>query len=242
MNSKFVLAWIFFYSCICSSQQLTNQSTSDNTPSVAATDCPIQFSSPACEEKRVKKNFTVTPVERTIAGKTLTIPANFISAGNFGPVRKTGNEATVAIFMPKFIGYSPDNWRNTYANSDYIWAAIKSASDRSYIDIVDEAIKSSISGNAPVSQALGFDAYLYDFRKNSTEESIPTYIAKNASAGDPAFVLCRQPKGGEGRCELSLIDTESNLFVRARFAVKHAPQWLEIENGLRKLISNWITR
>ena len=242
MNSKFVLASILFYSCICSSQSLDGTSGPGNIPSATAPDCPEQFSSSACEEERVKKNYTITSVERTIAGKTLNIPANFISAGNFGPVRKTGSEATVAIFMPNFVGYSRDNWRNTSTNNDHIWVAIKSASDRSYVNAVEGAVKSSIVGNAPISRALGFDAYLYDFRKSSAEEPLPTYVAKKASVGDPAFVLCRQPKNGEGRCELSLIHTESNLFIRARFAVQHAPQWLEIENGLRKLLSGWLVR
>lgn len=243
MYSKLGVALIFFYSCICYSQQLTDQASSSNARMEATVDCPEKFSSPACEEARVKINFTTSPVERVISGRTLKIPANFISAGNFGPVRNIGNtvtEVAVTIFMPDFVGYTRDNWRNSSSDEDHIWAVIKSADNRIYFDIVDKAIQSSILSNAPSVRELGFDAYLYDFRKESTDQPIPTYIAKKTGEGDPTFILCRQSKSGDGRCELSFLNIETNFFVKARFSVKHAPEWLVIEGRLRRLLSNWL--
>ena len=242
MYAKLVVASIFFYSCICSSQQFAEQPEQSNIPLATSMDCPEKHSSPACEEERVKKNFTVTAVERVISGKALKIPANFISAGNFGPVRNTGSEVVVAIFLPDFVGYTRDNWRNVATNNDYIWVTIKSADDRAYVEAVDDAIKSSILSNVPISRVFGFDAYLYDFGKGNTGEPIPTYVAKKPGAGDPAFVLCRQTNHVDSRCELSIIDTKNNFLIRARFAVKHAPQWLGIESRLRDLASNWVVR
>lgn len=205
-------------------------------------DCPEQFSSPACEEERVKRDFTTEPVERVISGKKFWIPKNYITAGNFpGRSRQDGNEVGITIFMPDFIGYTRDNWRNN-DSKDRIGVVIKSALDRKAVDVIDEAIKASISSNAPISQALGFDAYLYDFSKTRTNEPPTTYIAKKLGGGDPAYLNCIQPKHWDGRCELYFIDAENNLLVRARFAVDHAPKWQEIESRLRKFISEAVNK
>ncbi|MBK9520770.1 MAG: hypothetical protein IPO13_03945 [Rhodocyclaceae bacterium] len=242
-NADFVSLSNWNYTDLSVDIKVVESANSSSKPPESVLGCPSDSTSPPCMDidVSVSKNFTTAPVKRLISGRHFEVPANFISNGSY-PVPLSGSDSKFSIYlrMPDFAGATIDSWRKANPKSGISVGISAAADQRKYFEAGDAAIEAYIKSNAPISKALGFSAYLHDYRKTSADQSIPVYIARKSGEGDHAQIHCKQPKHGDGNCELAILDTANNLFIRARFDVEYARQWLKIESHLRELLSSWL--
>jgi hypothetical protein len=197
-------------------------------------------------EERVRRDYTTTPLERVIGGTTLRIPANFMTAhGLTARPRETSRELTLVVFLPKFVGYTLENWRDLSGNRNLMWVRLRpDAGPRP-----QEQIEAFIATAPPTTQAFGFSAYQFDARTTNVRlplQGSPTHnvIAGTGAQGSPVYVICQTPDPGVSikpapRCELFTVDATTGLRVHAQFFQDHARQWQKIEANLGEFLKSW---
>jgi hypothetical protein len=197
-------------------------------------------------EESVKRDYTTAPLERIVGGTTLRIPANFMTArGLTARPRETTRELTLVVFLPKFIGYTLENWRDLSGNRNIMWVRLKPDSGPK----PEELIEAFIATEPPTSQVFGFSAYHFDARTTKARLPLPRYsthhvIAGTGSHGGPMYMICPAPDAGVSskpapRCELFTADPTTGLRVHAQFFQDHARQWQTIATHLSEFLRSW---
>lgn len=197
-------------------------------------------------EEAVKRDYTTVPLERVVGGKTLRIPANFVTAHGLAVrPRETTRELTLVVFLPKFVGYTLENWRELSGNKNVMWVRLKPDSGPK----PEELIEAFIATEPPTTQVFGFDAYHFDAR--ATKARLPlqgafthNVIAGKGAQGTPVYMICQAPEAGitmkpGPRCELFTLDPTTGLRVHAQFFQDHARQWQKIEAYLSEFLKAW---
>jgi hypothetical protein len=197
-------------------------------------------------EESVQRDYTTAPLERVVSGKTLRIPANYVTAhGLTARPRESTRELTLVLFLPKFVGYTLENWRDLSGNKNVMWVRLKpDAGPRP-----EELIEAFIATEPPTTQLFGATAYHFDAR--ATKARLPLsaasthhVIAGKGTQGAPAYLICQAPEPGVSikpapRCELFALDATTGLRVHAQFFQDHAPQWQKIQAHLSEFLKSW---
>jgi hypothetical protein len=197
-------------------------------------------------EERVRRDYTTAPLERIIGGRTLRIPANYLTAhGLAARPRETSRELTLVVFLPKFVGYTLENWRELSGNKNVMWVRLKPDTGPR----PEEMIEAFIATEPPTMRVFGFDAYHFDAR--TTKARLPLQkaathhvIAGRSAQGSAAYVICQAPEDGVTikpgpRCDLFTVDATTGLRVQAQFFEDHARQWQKIAAGLGEFLRTW---
>lgn len=197
-------------------------------------------------EESVRRDYTTAPLERVVGGRTLRIPAHFVTArGQAARPRETARELTLVLFWPKLDGYTLDNWRDLSGNKNVVWVRLRPDSGPR----PEELIEAFIATEPPTTQAFGFDAYQFD--PSATRARLPLQassahhvIAGKGAEGGTVYVICQAPEARAAvkpgpRCELFMVDTTTGLRVHAQFFQDHARQWKRLEAGVRELLRAW---
>ena len=197
-------------------------------------------------EEAVKRDYTTAPLERVVGGTTLRIPANFVTAHGLAVrPRETTRELTLVVFLPKFVGYTLENWRELSGNKNLMWVRLKPDSGPKPA----EMIEAFIATEPPTTQVFGLEAYQFDAR--ATKARLPlqgasthNVIVGKTAQGTPMYMICQAPDAGVTikpgpRCELFTVDATTGLRVHAQFFQDHAPQWPRIEAQLGELLRSW---
>jgi hypothetical protein len=197
-------------------------------------------------EESVQRDYTTAPLERVVGGKTLRIPANYVTArGLTARPRETTRELTLVLFLPKFVGYTLENWRDLSGNKQVMWVRLRpDAGPRP-----EEMIEAFIATEPPTTQLFGATAYQFDARVTKARLPLPAasmhhVIAGKGTQGAPVYVICQAPEAGVSikpapRCDLFTLDTSTGLRVHAQFFQDHAPQWRKIEAQVSELLKSW---
>ena len=197
-------------------------------------------------EESVQRDYTTAPLERVVGGKTLRIPANYVTVhGLAARPRESTRELTLVLFLPRFVGYTLDNWRDLSGNKNVVWVRLKpDAGPRP-----EELIEAFIATEPPTTQLFGTTAYHFDSRVTKARLPLPGasthhVIAGKGAHGGAAYVICQAPEPGTSikpapRCELFTLDPTTGLRVQAQFFQDHAPQWRKIEANLGEFLKSW---
>jgi hypothetical protein len=198
-------------------------------------------------EESVRRDYTTAPLERIVGGRTLRIPANYVTAhGLAARPRETARELTLVMFLPKLVGYTLDNWRDLTGNKDVMWVRVKPDSGPR----PGELIEAFIASEPPATPAYGATAYHFDSRTTTARlpvQGSPAYtvVAATDADGDPIYMMCQAPDPGTSikpapRCELFATDPALGLRVHAQFFREHAPQWRKIQAQLTAFLKSWL--
>jgi hypothetical protein len=205
---------------------------------------PEQLQREAAES--VQRDYTTAPLERVVGGKTLRIPANYLTAhGLTARPRETARELTLVLFLPKFVGYTLENWRDLSGNKNVMWVRLKAdAGPRP-----QELIEAFIATEPPTTQLFGATAYEFDARVTKARlplQNASTHhvIAGKGPQGEPAYLICQAPEPGVSikpapRCELFAQDSTTGLRVHAQFFQDHAREWQKIAANLGEFLKTW---
>jgi hypothetical protein len=197
-------------------------------------------------EESVQRDYTTAPLERVVGGKTLRIPANYVTAhGLTARPRESTRELTLVVFLPKFVGYTLENWRDLSGNKNVMWVRLRpDAGPRP-----EELIEAFIATEPPTAQVFGTIAYHFDARATKARLPLPAasthhVIAGKGTQGGPAYLICQAPEPSVSikpapRCELFTLDATTGLRVHAQFFQDHAPQWRRIEAHLSEFLKTW---
>ena len=197
-------------------------------------------------EERVQRDYTTAPLERVVGGKTLRIPANYVTAhGLTARPRESTRELTLVVFLPKFVGYTLENWRDLSGNKHVMWVRLRpDAGPRP-----EELIEAFIATEPPTTKLFGATAYHFDARVTKARLPLPGasthhVIAGKGTQGAAVYVICQAPEPGMNikpapRCDLFTLDATTGLRVHAQFFQDHAPQWPRIEAQLSELLRSW---
>jgi hypothetical protein len=199
-------------------------------------------------EESVQRDYTTAPLERVVGGKTLRIPANYLTAhGLTARPRESTRELTLVLFLPKFVGYTLENWRDLSSNKNVMWVRLKAdAGPRP-----EELIEAFIATEPPTTPLFGTVAYHFDARATKARLPLPSVsthhvIAGKGAQGGPTYLICQAAEPGVSikpapRCELFALDATTGLRVHAQFFQDHAPQWQKIEAHLSEFLKTWAT-
>lgn len=197
-------------------------------------------------EESVQRDYTTAPLERVVGGKTLRIPANYVTAhGLTARPRETTRELTLVLFLPKFVGYTLENWRDLSGNKNVMWVRLRpDAGPRP-----EELIEAFIATEPPTTPLFGTTAYQFDARVTKARLPVPAasthhVIAGKSTQGSPAYLICQAPEAGVSikpapRCDLFTVDGATGLRVHAQFFQDHATQWRKIDAQLGELLKSW---
>jgi len=197
-------------------------------------------------EESVQRDYTTAPLERVVGGKTLRIPANYLTAhGLTARPRESTRELSLVVFLPKFVGYTLENWRDLSSNKNVMWVRLKAdAGPRP-----EELIEAFIATEPPTTPLLGTVAYHFDARVTKARlplQSVSTHhvIAGKGAQGAPTYLICQAAEPGASikpapRCELFALDATTGLRIHAQFFHDHAPQWQKIEAHLGEFLKTW---
>ena len=199
-------------------------------------------------EESVQRDYTTAPLERVVGGKTLRIPANYLTAhGLTARPRESTRELTLVLFLPKFVGYTLENWRDLSSNKNVMWVRLKADAGPK----PEALIEAFIATEPPTTQLFGTTAYHFDARETKARlplQSVSTHhvIAGKGAQGGPAYLICQAPEPGVSikpapRCELFALDATTGLRVHAQFFQDHARQWQRIEAHLSEFLKTWAT-
>jgi hypothetical protein len=197
-------------------------------------------------EENVRKNYTTAPVERVIGGRTLRVPANYLTAQGLTarPVEKT-SELTTTMFLPDLVGYTLENWRNLTGNKSLMSVRVRADSGPK----PEELIEAFIATGPPTTQAFGFSAYQFDAKETKARLPLQGYSVNYVLVGQrpdgvPSYLICDAAEPGvtktSPRCEMFLTDPATGLRVHARFHQDHARQWQKIQARLGDVLKSWI--
>jgi hypothetical protein len=197
-------------------------------------------------EENVRKNYTTAPVDRVVGGRTLRVPANYLSAQGL-TLRSTERTSEVAatVFLPDYAGYTLDNWRNLSGNKALLSLRLRGDSGPK----PDELIEAFIATAPPTTQAFGFEAYQFDARQTKARLPLQGYsvnyvLVNRRPEGTASYLICDAPEPGitktSPRCELFAIEPVSGLRLHARFHQDHARQWQRIEARLGEVVKGWL--
>lgn len=197
-------------------------------------------------EESVQRDYTTAPLERVVGGKTLRIPANYVTAhGLTARQRESTRELTLVMFLPKLVGYTLENWRDLSGNKSVMWVRLKPDTGPK----PEELIEAFIASEPPTAQLFGTTAYHFDARATKARLPLPAasthhVIAGKSTQGAPAYLICQAPEPGVSikpapRCELFTVEATTGLRVHAQFFQDHAPQWQRIEANLGELLKSW---
>ncbi|HEY7517795.1 MAG TPA: hypothetical protein VIE36_05810 [Methylomirabilota bacterium] len=197
-------------------------------------------------EESVQRDYTTAPLERVVGGKTLRIPANYVTAhGLTARPRESTRELTLVVFLPKFVGYTLENWRDLSGNKNVMWVRLKPDAGPK----PEELIEAFIATEPPTAQVFGTTAYQFDARATKARLPLPAasthhVIAGKSAQGAPAYVICQAPEPGVSikpapRCELFTVDGTTGLRVHAQFFQDHAREWRRIEAHLGEFLKTW---
>ena len=197
-------------------------------------------------EESVQRDYTTAPLERVVGGRTLRIPANYLTAhGLTARPRESARELTLVVFLPKFVGYTLENWRDLSGNKNVMWVRLRPDAGPK----PEELIEAFIASEPPTTQLLGTTAYHFDARLTKARlplsgASTHHVLVGKSAQGSPAYLICQAPEPGVSikpapRCELFSVDATTGLRVHAQFFQDHAPQWQKIEANLSDFMKNW---
>ena len=197
-------------------------------------------------EESVQRDYTTAPLERVVGGKTLRIPANYVTAhGLTARPRESTRELTLVLFLPKFVGYTLENWRDLSGNKNVMWVRLKPDTGPK----PEELIEAFIATEPPTTQRFGATAYHFDSRATKARLPLPAasthhVIAGKGMQGAPVYLICQAPEPGISikpapRCEMFALDASTGLRVHAQFFQDHAPQWRKIEANLSEFLKSW---
>lgn len=198
-------------------------------------------------EENVRRDYTTAPLERIVGGRALQIPANYVTArGLTARPRETTRELTLVVFLPKFTGYTLENWRDLSGNKSVMLVRLRPDSGPR----PEELIEAFIATEPPTTQVFGLDAYHFDSRVTKARlplqrTSTHHVIAGKGADGRPMYMICQAPEAGVTmkpgpRCELFTVDAITGLRVHAQFFQDHARQWKQIEARVSELLKSWI--
>ncbi len=199
-------------------------------------------------EESVQRDYTTAPLERVVGGRTLRIPANYLTVhGLTARPRESTRELTLVLFLPRFVGYTLENWRDLSGNRNVMWVRLKpDAGPRP-----EELIEAFIASEPPTTQRFGSLAYHFDSRATTARlplQNVSTHhvIAGKGTQGSPVYLICQAPDPGISikpapRCELFALDATTGLRVHAQFFQDHAAQWQKIEAHLSEFLKTWAT-
>jgi len=197
-------------------------------------------------EENVRRNYTTAPVDRVVGGRTLRVPANYLTAQGLvaRPVEKT-SELALTVFLPDYVGYTLDNWRNLSANKNLVSFRVRGDTGAK----PDDLIEAFIATGPPTTQAFGFEAYQFDARQTKARLPLQGYsvnyiLVNRRPDGVASYLICDAPEPGitkaSPRCELFATEPVSGLRVHARFHQDYARQWQKIEARLGDVLKSWI--
>lgn len=197
-------------------------------------------------EESVQRDYTTAPLERVVGGKTLRIPANYVTArGLTARTRESTRELTLVVFLPKFVGYTLENWRDLSGNRHVMWLRLRPDTGPR----PEELIEAFIATEPPTTQLFGTTAYHFDARVAKARLPLPAasthhVIAGKGMQGASVYVICQAPEPGVSikpapRCDLFTLDAATGLRVHAQFFQDHAPQWRKIEAQVSELLRSW---
>src|SRR5688572_7002848 len=197
-------------------------------------------------EESVRRDYSTAPLERVVGGKTLRIPANYVTThGLAARPRETTRELTLVVFLPKFSGYTLDNWRDLSGNKNVMWVRLRPDAGPK----PEEIIESFIATEPPTTQVFGLAAFQFDSRTTKARLPLPGasshhVIAGKSAQGDPMYMICPAPEAGVTikpglRCDLFTLDPTTGLRVHAQFFQDHARQWQRIEAQLGEFLKAW---
>jgi hypothetical protein len=197
-------------------------------------------------EESVRRDYSTAPLERIVAGRTLRIPANYVTAhGLTARPRETARELTLVMFLPKLVGYTLENWRDLSGNKNVMWVRLRPDTGPR----PEEQIEAFIATEPPTTQVFGSTAYQFDSR--TTKARLPvqgyatyTVVAGKGAQGEPMYMLCQAPEPGSSikpapRCDAFMVDGVTGLRVHAQFFQDHAPQWQRIQAQLAQIVRSW---
>jgi hypothetical protein len=197
-------------------------------------------------EESVRRDYSTAPLERVVGGKTLRIPANYVTVhGLAARPREIARELTLVVFLPQFVGYTLDNWRDLSGNKNVMWVRLRlDAGPRP-----EELIEAFIASEPATARVFGFDAYEFDPQTSKARLPLASAAAQHVIAGrgadgSPVYVICPAPEAGGGpkpapRCDLFTLDATTGLRVHAQFFQEHARQWPRIEARLSEFLKAW---
>jgi hypothetical protein len=197
-------------------------------------------------EESVQRDYTTAPLERVVGGKTLRIPANYLTArGLSARPRETTRELTFVAFLPKLVGYTLENWRDLSGNKSVMWVRLKPDTGPR----PEELIEAFIATEPPTTQLFGATAYHFDARVTKARLPLPGasthhVIAGKGTHGTPVSVICQAPEPGVSikpapRCDLLFVDGATGLRVHAQVFQDHAAQWPRIQAAVGELLRTW---
>jgi hypothetical protein len=196
-------------------------------------------------EASVKRDYTTAPLDRVVGGRTLRIPANYLTThGLTARPNQTTNELTAIVFLPAFVGYTLENWRDLGDNKNVMWVRLKTDAGPKPEDLIE----AFIATGPPTARVGSLDAYHFDARATKARLPLPGasthhIVAGTGSHGNPAYLICPAPEGATvkplPRCEMFTSDASIGLRLHAQFFQTHAPQWQRIEARLNDLVKSW---
>ena len=196
-------------------------------------------------EESVQRDYTTAPLERVVGGRTLRIPANYLTArGLSARPRESARELTLVLFLPKYVGYTLDNWRDLSGNKNVMWVRLRPDTGPR----PEELIEAFIATEPPTLQMLGTTAYHFDARVTKARlplQSASTHhVIPGKGAAGRAYLICQAPDPGVSikpapKCELFSVDANTGLRVHAQFFQDHATQWQRIEAHLGEFLKTW---
>jgi hypothetical protein len=197
-------------------------------------------------EESVQRDYTTAPLERVVGGKSLRIPANYVTAhGLTARPRESTRELTLVLFLPKFVGYTLENWRDLSGNKNVMWVRLRPDTGPK----PEELIEAFIATEPPTMPVFGTTAYQFDSRATKARLPLPApsthhVIAGKGTQGAPVYLICQAPEPGASikpapRCELFTQDATTGLRVHAQFFQDHAAQWKKIDAQVSELLKSW---
>jgi hypothetical protein len=198
-------------------------------------------------EEAVQRDYTTAPLERVVGGRTLRIPANYVTAhGLTARPRETTREVTLVMFLPKLVGYTLENWRELSGNRNVMWVRVRGDSGTGPEDLFE----SFIASEPPLTQAFGATGYEFDARASKARLPVQgatayTVLAARDADGDALYMTCPAPEPGTSaklapRCELFASDATLGLRIHAQFFQDHAPRWQKIHAQLNDFLKSWL--
>jgi hypothetical protein len=202
-------------------------------------------------QEAVNRNYSESPVEVNVAGTRFRLPANYISPN--GPVYRPEQRLTDIgfwVFLPGFVGYTRDNWREPNSNPDAI--LIRVVGEEFGRPRPEPQVEAFLAEGGAARERVGeLESTVYDSRM--TQAPLPVtalsrhYVFKGTGArGNVYYTVCDAPQPGitqpGTRCEIFLGDKNHGLLVSAYFWRDHLARMGEIEERLRALLESWIVR
>jgi hypothetical protein len=194
---------------------------------------------PATSEEQFRRGYSTAPVQVTLEGHEYVIPMHYLTPFGNRPGKSAPKYVTVAVFLPDFVGYREDNYRDPFDKRKItvFWGGAFGGSS-------PEAQLANLTKHLGVQRDPQADRHgLEGYRGKQHYEK---WFAGRRQDGERVVFRCRYEAPDKAvvnpLCDTRYPNARNGYGLAYRFSAEHLPKWREIDERINALIMSWRTR